>query len=161
MAVPQQLQEEAEGAAGRGRGRQAGMLRRAGQPGGGASVSVEEVQAERLGGAGEPPEPLDAVAPQPERQPHGCANRRQRRQDRVDERTGERQHLADRPLPSRAGGAERAHRVLDAAMQRDRAPVAEGWVITTAGFTHSSPSRSSSSSRSAGEATVIGTNAAQ
>src|SRR3954469_25211951 len=82
VAVAEQLQQESERAARRRARRQARVLRRSGQPCGGACVAVEDVQAERFDRADQPPKPLETVAPERQRQSRRRPHRRQAPEDR-------------------------------------------------------------------------------
>jgi hypothetical protein len=86
MAMPEQLQEQAEGAARGGGGRKPGVLGGAREPCGGTPVTFEEVEAERLCRAGQPPYPLEPVPAQRRGKAHRRADRGQPRQHSVDQR---------------------------------------------------------------------------
>ena len=101
------------------------MLSRAGEPRRCATVAVEEIQAERLHRARQPPHPFEPVAPEREREPRGGDHRRYPAEHGLDETLRERKQLLHRFDPARAGGAQRCGRRVDVAMQGDRAPVRE------------------------------------
>jgi hypothetical protein len=159
--MPEQLQQQAEGPA-RGRGRRKpGVLGRPREPSGGTPVTFEKIEPERLGRAGQP-------------SPHSSPSRRKASARRNGARTGGN----GASTASTSGVASGSNCSIAAAQPAPAAPnestvcptsrcraiavpSANGCATTLGGLIHSRPSRSSSSSRIAGEATVIGTNAAQ